>query len=176
MDEQTLLELIRTHEESEIIEYKENNANPDRIGKYISALGNGALMTHTPYAYLVWGVKDVTKELVGTTFNPELAKASANSKNKMPLITFLDKFVDPRLSLDWSSFNINSKTIVCLVINVTFIKRPISFKGTKYIRSGSSVEDLNMFPEKERILWNSFKSSKFELEIAKRDLTLDEVR
>ncbi|MGY1576876.1 hypothetical protein ACW5BZ_07280 [Pediococcus pentosaceus] len=53
MNEKNLLDLIRTHEESEIIEYKENNANPDRIGKYISALGNGALMTHAPCAYLI---------------------------------------------------------------------------------------------------------------------------
>lgn len=174
MNEKNLLDLIRTHEESEIIEYKENNANPDRIGKYISALGNGALMTHAPCAYLIWGVKDVTKEIVGTTFNPELAKASG--KNKMPLITFLDKFVDPRLSLKWHSITINSKKVVCLVIDVSFVNIPISFKGEKYIRSGSSVESLSMFHEKERALWASFESSKFELEIAKRNVSIEDIK
>lgn len=86
--EDEFLKILRTREESEIIEYKENNSNPERIGKYVSALGNGAIMTHNPEAYMFWGIEDVTKKIVGTKFNPYLAKAS--SKNMMPMITYLD--------------------------------------------------------------------------------------
>ncbi len=176
MLKEDILNIIHTHEESEIVEYKENNADPKRIGKYISALGNGAIMTHNPCSYMIWGVEDVTKKLTGTTFNPELAKASANQKNKMPLITYLEKFIDPRLALKWDAFNIENKRIVCLTINVKLVNRPISFDGKAYVRSGSSVEQLHMFPEKERTIWLSFESSKFELEAIKRDLTFEEVK
>lgn len=82
MLKEDILNIIHTHEESEIVEYKENNVDPKRIGKYISALGNGAIMTHNPCSYMIWGVEDVTKKLTGTTFNPELAKASANQKTR----------------------------------------------------------------------------------------------
>ena len=42
--------------ESEIVEYKENNADPEMIGQRISALSNGALLRGEANGYLVWGV------------------------------------------------------------------------------------------------------------------------
>lgn len=174
MTNEELLSLINTHDESEIIEYKENNDNPERIGKYISALGNGALMTHSPCAYMIWGVQDATKKILGTKFNPKLAKAS--SKNMMPLITYLETFVNPKLSLKWETFNIDNKKLICLIIDVQYVNKPISFKDSSYIRSGSSIKSLKTFPEKERKIWLSFESSKFELEIAKKDIPINKVQ
>lgn len=174
MIKEELLNLIKTHDESEILDYKENLKEPQVIGEYISSLGNSALLTHNPAAYLIWGVKDVTKEIVGTNFNPELAKAS--DKNNMPLITYLETFVDPKIILNWNKFNINDKAVILLTIDVTGVNRPIKFKGKAFIRSGSSKKSLAEFPEKERIIWQSFESSKFELEFAVTDLTLKQVQ
>lgn len=168
-----LLELIRTHDESEILDYKENLNLGSEIGEYISALGNAALLTHNPAAYLIWGVKDVTKDIVGTSFNPDLAKAS--EKNPMPLVTYLEKFTDPRIPLDWDKFTYEGNNLLVLTINVTHVNKPIKFKGEEYIRSGSSKSKLSEFPEKEREIWQSFESSKFELEVAKNDVPYEEV-
>ena len=173
MELNELLDLIKTHDESEILDFKENLNLGSDIGEYISALGNSALLTHNPAAYLIWGVKDVTKEIVGTSFNPDLAKASG--KNKMPLITYLEKFTDPRIPLRWEHFDYNDLDVLMLTIDVTNVNKPIKFNGTEWIRSGSSKTKLAEFPEKERSIWQSFESSKFELEIAKHGLSFNEV-
>lgn len=70
---------------------------------------------------------------------------------------------------------IDKKKIVILTINVNYVNKPIKFKGEEYIRSGSSIDRLSMFPEKERAIWLSFESSKFELETSKINLTFKDV-
>lgn len=168
-----LLTMIKTHDESEILDYKENLKDADKIGEYVSSLGNAALLTHNPAAYLIWGVKDGTKEIVGTTFNPH--NLTATDKNKMPLDTFLEKFVDPRIPLHWDMHEHENNRLVVLTIDVSHANKPIKFHGTEWIRSGSSKSKLAEFPEKEREIWQSFESSKFELEIAMHDVPWQEV-
>lgn len=41
--------------ETEWLEFKQNNANPEDIGEYISALSNSAVLHDQPRAWLVWG-------------------------------------------------------------------------------------------------------------------------
>lgn len=175
MTEEELIDLIKSHNESEILDFKENALHTaDEIGKYISALGNSALVAHTPAAYIIWGVKDVTKEIVGTHFDPYLTKES--SKSNMPLINKLEEFIDPKLNLIWEQFSINSKNLVVLTIDVTNVNRPISYHSEKYIRMGTSNKRLSKFHEKERSLWKSFDSSKFELEFASVDRSYDDIK
>lgn len=50
-----LLELIQNDNESETIEYKSNLNDTGQICKYISALGNAAIASLNPRAYLIWG-------------------------------------------------------------------------------------------------------------------------
>lgn len=174
MNLEQLIDFIKKYDESETLEYKENLKDSAAIGKYISALGNSALLAGFPAARIVWGVKDMTKEIVGTDFEPYKMKAS--DKDKMPLITHLSTFTDPRVDLNFEEFITPSgKRLVLLTINVTHINRPIKYHGDKYIRVGTSNKNLAGFPEKERRLWESFESSKFELESAKVDLNFEEV-
>lgn len=63
-------ELASLPKESEWVEFKENNADPEEIGEYISALANAAALHGKPFGYLVWGVRDRTQDLVGTSFRP----------------------------------------------------------------------------------------------------------
>lgn len=61
------LRVLIAQSESEILEYKGNNTDPDRIGKYASALANSAAMLSKQYAYIVWGISD-EKQIIGTPF------------------------------------------------------------------------------------------------------------
>ena len=56
--------------ETEWVEFKENNEDPEQIGEYLSALANAAAVLGKPQSYLVWGVNDATHDLAGTTFRP----------------------------------------------------------------------------------------------------------
>jgi len=39
------------------LEFKDNNQDPERIGKYISALSNSAALEEMSFGYLVWGIE-----------------------------------------------------------------------------------------------------------------------
>lgn len=181
MNTEDVRKLIENSNESEIIDFKENLNMADQIGQYISALGNSALYTQNPNAFLIWGVADYDHSFTGTTFDPWKAKAKQSTKPsdasaQMPLITFLEKFVDPKLDLAFSSHSIHDKNIIVLSINVANATKPIKFHGEEYIRSGSSKTKLNNHPEKERQLWIALESKKFESGIAKENLDFEDVK
>ena len=67
-------QLAKLPKECEWVEFKENKADPEDVGEYISALSNAATLSGKPKAYLVWGVNDETHEIVGTKFKYAEAK------------------------------------------------------------------------------------------------------
>lgn len=71
MQNLTLLikELISLPNETEWLEFKHNNFNPDVIGEDISALANSAAYKGKDKAYMVWGVDNETHAVVGTQFD-----------------------------------------------------------------------------------------------------------
>lgn len=69
-----VLELIAYAEEQEWFEFKENWFEPEALGEYIAALSNAAALLGKKYAYMVWGIQDITQKIVGTTFNPHIQK------------------------------------------------------------------------------------------------------
>lgn len=72
---QSLIEELRKlPSETEWLEFKHNNADPEMIGERLSALANSAALEGKTNAYLLWGVDDATHEMRGTTFNPHLKK------------------------------------------------------------------------------------------------------
>jgi len=174
LEQEELITFIAQHDESEILDYKENLNDAQVIGEYISALGNSAILANNPMAYLIWGIHNLDKEIVGTSFDPY--RDSVNKKNQMPLITFLETFLNPRIVLKWDVFHINGSKVVSLSIDVTGVNRPIKFKGKSFIRSGTSKKNIDEFPEKERQLWKAFESSKFELEYARSGLSWNQVK
>lgn len=62
-----LAELRKLPSETEWVEFKHNNDEPDEIGEYLSALVNAAALTGKVSAWLVWGVSNDTHEVIGTT-------------------------------------------------------------------------------------------------------------
>jgi predicted HTH transcriptional regulator len=69
-----LHELCALPRESEWVEFKVNDAEPQAIGEYISALANSAALMGQAFAYLVWGVRNGDHVLVGTHFDPLAAR------------------------------------------------------------------------------------------------------
>jgi len=67
-------EPCRLPRETEWVELKHNDAEPEAIGEYISALASSAALVGTASAYLVRGVRDSDHAIVGTTFSPHAAK------------------------------------------------------------------------------------------------------
>jgi len=67
-------ELCRLPRETEWVELKHNDAEPEEIGEYISALANSAALVGKASAYLAWGVRDSDHAVVGTTFSPHATK------------------------------------------------------------------------------------------------------
>jgi ATP-dependent DNA helicase RecG len=70
-----LTELLGLPAEIEWVEFKEakNNYDFDDLGKYFSSLSNEANLKGQPWAWLVFGVKDKPKQIVGSNYRPSRA-------------------------------------------------------------------------------------------------------
>jgi ATP-dependent DNA helicase RecG len=76
-------ELVKNPSETPWLEFKHNNAAPQDVGEYLSALANAAALGDKANAYLLWGVDNTSHDIVGTTFDPNLAK-----KGNQPLASW----------------------------------------------------------------------------------------
>jgi len=64
--------------ETEWLEFKENQYEPQLLGEYLSALANAACLAGKQRGYLVFGIQNQTHAVVGTQFNPYAVKAKGN--------------------------------------------------------------------------------------------------
>lgn len=161
--------LCRLSGEREWLEFKENNDSPDMIGETISALSNGARLRNEPFAYLLWGVQDGTRQVVGTSFEPAAAR-----KGNEELEHWLVRMLTPRLDLRFHELKFDDKRVVMLEVPAA-LHMPVQFAGTEYIRIGSLKKKLKDYPEKERELWQVLNASRFEQGVAMSALEADEV-
>ncbi|HBJ84164.1 MAG TPA: transcriptional regulator [Verrucomicrobiales bacterium] len=164
-----LAELRKLPRETEWAEFKHNNAEPDEIGEYLSALANAAALTGKVHAWLVWGVNNDTHEVTGTTFNPTAAKVGNEE-----LESWLLRLLSPKINFRFYTVQLEDNIVVLLEISAAF-RHPVQFKGTEFIRVGSYKKKLKDFPEKERELWRVFDRTPFEKEIAAENIAAEEV-
>lgn len=151
-----LLELCNQPVETPWLEFKENNASPEEIGEYLSALSNAAALHEKAHAYLIWGVNDATHEIVGTNFQPFLAK-----KGNEALENWLLRLLSPRLHFHFRELTHEGKRVVMLEI-LRASGRPTQFSGVEYIRVGSYRQKLKNHPQLEQELWRVFDTTPFE--------------
>src|SRR5579884_2425617 len=90
-------ELLALDDETEWVEFKHNNANPEEIGEYVSALANSAALHGQETAYMAWGIEDGTNDVVGTTFKPRKTKGKGNEDLEPWLVSLLNPQLDIRL-------------------------------------------------------------------------------
>jgi predicted HTH transcriptional regulator len=161
-------ELRKLPKETEWVEFKVNDAEPQETGEYLSALSNAAALHGKAFAYLVWGVEDRTHELVGTTFDPATAKVGNEE-----LENWLLRLLSPRIDFHFHSFETDGKRVVLLEIGQAF-RHPVAFQSAEWIRVGSYKKRLKEFPEKEKVLWRIFDHTPFERLIAAEGLAADD--
>ena len=139
-------ELCAYENEREWLEFKENWFEPFQLGEYISAISNSAAIEGRSCGYFVWGVHNETHEITGTAFNP-----NCDVKNE-PLKHFLARQVQPDLNFTFEETEFSGKKVVVLKIPAAKTV-PTSFANERYIRIGSSKENLRKYPEKEAFLF-----------------------
>ena len=135
-------------DETEWFEYKDNLAvsDADAIGEYISALSNGAAMTGESFGYLIWGIHDKTHGYTNTTLNYQ-----KDIKNE-PFQHYIGRNVSPSLFFHFDEESINGNRVVVLTIPAAR-SFPTSYRGERYIRIGSSKENLKKYPARESELF-----------------------
>jgi ATP-dependent DNA helicase RecG len=148
-----LTELRGLPAETEWVEFKHNNHNPQDIGEYLSALSNAAALHGQLYSYLVWGVEDGTHTVKGTTFKPRREKGAGNED----LESWLARLLSPRIDFRIYEFNHGDLSVVMFQIQAA-IGTPVAFSGREWIRVGSSKKPLRDYPEKERQLWRTLST------------------
>jgi ATP-dependent DNA helicase RecG len=143
-----LTELLALPQETEWAEFKHNNTDPQMIGEYLSALSNSAALEGQPFGYIVWGIEDGTRNIVGTTFKPRSQKAVGNED----LEPWLNKLLSPRIMFRIFEFEADGKPMVMFEIQAANTE-PVAFGGRRSVRVGSHKKPLAEHRELERKLW-----------------------
>ena len=90
-------------------EFKTSLNDPDRIGRLISAISNGARLHDKTQGYLMWGIDDATHAVIGTEFDQ-------NKKHKgQPFEFWMAGQIAPSLHMVYHTTIMNGHKITLLV-------------------------------------------------------------
>ena len=162
-------ELLARNTENPCVEFKHNKDSEDLIGKLCSALSNAARIEQQDFAYVIWGIEDITKNILGTTFCPD-TKTVGNQVFQM----WLTQKLTPRISFQFRKIAHPDGNLVLLEIPSAH-STPVEFDRTAYIRIGSATPRLSDCPEHYQKLITRLRPYMWEKAIAKSFNTSDEV-
>jgi ATP-dependent DNA helicase RecG len=120
-------------------------------------------------AFIVWGIKNVTHEKIGTTF--VIGGAKKGGEN---LSNWLSRMIEPNLMMEFLDIREGDKRFSILVVEPSY-DRPVKFAGVAYIRIGENIKPLDKFKEHERALWLATGHHKFESAIAIPNLSVADI-
>lgn len=140
MDIKVIFDNLRYHHEDEVVEFKraENSLDFDDIGKYFSALSNEANLREKDFAWLVFGVENKTREIVGTTY-----KNSEKSLQRFKY-EFSQHTTDRNTFRDIFELVVEGKRVLMFQVPAAPRGIPVSWKGHFYARRGESLVALDM--------------------------------
>ncbi|MCL4759501.1 MAG: putative DNA binding domain-containing protein [Rhodocyclaceae bacterium] len=137
---QALLATLIARWENEVAEFKRagDGFSTDDIGKYFSALANEANLRDQDRAWLVFGVDNKTRQVVGTDYRPEHTRLQS-LKMQMAEAT------EPSITLR----NIHELAhpdgrVLLLEIPAAPLGIPVAWKGHYYARAGESLTSLGL--------------------------------
>ncbi|PKM15602.1 MAG: transcriptional regulator [Gammaproteobacteria bacterium HGW-Gammaproteobacteria-2] len=136
---QLLTELIAAWE-NEVVEFKQasNDYNTDAIGEYFSALSNEANLRGAERAWLVFGVNDKSRAVVGSHYRPERERLDSlkgqMAQGTEPSIAFRNIHV----------LNDPAGRVVLFEIPAAPRGIPIAWKGHYFARAGESRVSLSL--------------------------------
>lgn len=142
---QTLLDHLIATWENEVIEFKQvgNDYDTDKIGRYFSALANEANLRGDEIAWLVFGVNNKTRAVVGSDYRPETERLQSTkmqiADNTEPSITFRNIH----------ELNHPDGRVILLEIPAAPRGMPIAWKGHYYARAGESLIGLGLDKQDE---------------------------
>ncbi|HAX62294.1 MAG TPA: transcriptional regulator [Elusimicrobia bacterium] len=144
--------LLRMPTETEWLEFKEAKKNFDfgKLGKYFSALSNEANLKNMPSGWLILGVSDKTRKLVGTGYRNNKAELT-HLKHEIA-----EKTTNRITFTEIHELHISDKRILLFQIPAAPRGIPIAWEGHYYGRDGESLSPLNI-QEIEQIR-NEFRS------------------
>jgi predicted HTH transcriptional regulator len=108
-------ELRKLPKETEWVEFKMNDAEPQDIGEYLSALANSAALFGKAFAYLIWGIDDESHEVKGTTFSPSRIKVGNEE-----LENWLLRLLVPKIQFRFFEFEMDGRTVALLELGRAF--------------------------------------------------------
>ena len=144
---------IKTYaKENRFLEFKSNHVSPEDLGKYISALSNGACLEREENGYLFFGVDDSSHEVVGTSFDISTAK-----KGNQDLELFLRVNVTPKINFQVVRFYYkgNEGCPISVFIIPAASEQPTCYQNVPYIRVNSSTTNLRDYHDWMRTIYNS---------------------
>jgi ATP-dependent DNA helicase RecG len=131
--------------EGEVVEFKQvgNDYDTDKIGEYFSALSNEANLREVDAAWLIFGVNDKSRTVVGTDYRPQAERLQSLkmqiAASTEPSITFRNIYelahADGR--------------VVFLEVPPAPRGMPIAWKGHYYARAGESRTSLGLDKQDE---------------------------
>ena len=160
-----LIKLLTLPHETEWVEWKHNNCQPEMIAEQLSALANSAALHGWDFGYMVWGVEDGTRKIVGTTFQPRQAK-----KGNEELENWLTRSLHPQVNFRMYEWTHQGMPMVLFEIPKAS-RYPVRFGSEEFIRVGSLTKKLKEYSEKERELWAILDRKPFEAGIAMADVS-----
>ena len=137
------------------VEWKENNADWERIGERLSALSNSALLAGQSYGYIVWGVAD-NGQITGTNIDPENSK-----KGNERIMAWMQNMLTPRVGLEWLTGEVEGDKIVVCKVEAA-ISQPTAFRGKRFVRIDTITKPLDQYPAQERELWKRLEATHWE--------------
>ena len=128
-------------------------------------------MSGEPFGYLIWGIHNETHDFTDTSF-----QYKREIKNE-PVEHYWARNTSPSIFFSFDEDMIEGKRVVVLKIPAARIV-PTEFKGVRYIRVGSSKENIRKHPEREAALFrvlNYGSPSLLNTEARFSDLTFDQL-
>lgn len=132
-----ILWALLKNNENEYVEFKEakNNFDFNKLGKYFSALSNGANLLGKQYAWLIFGVNDKTHKFVNTNYR----KGSNLNSLKKEITGFTN---DNLTFLDIYEFEIDGNRVIMFKIPAA-VGIPTTWKKIAYDRNDEELIPLN---------------------------------
>ncbi|NDY73054.1 transcriptional regulator [Desulfobacter hydrogenophilus] len=126
--------------ESEIVEFKEagNDDKTDKIGSYFSALANEANLRGLERAWLIFGVNNKTRSVVGSNYRLDSERLQSTkmqiADSTEPSITFRNIY----------ELQLSQGRVVLFEVPSAPLGMPIAWKGHYYARAGESLTHLGL--------------------------------
>ena len=137
---QALLSQLIEHWEDEVVEFKRagDGFSTSDIGKYFSALANEANLRNEEKAWLVFGVDDTSRAVVGTDYRMERGRLHG-------LKMQIAEGAEPSITLrDIHELHLAQGRVLLLEIPAAPQGMPIAWQGHYYARAGESLTSLGL--------------------------------